>query len=463
LKRLAQFNLRLWIGRGVLVLFLSLFTASVPAQTNLIIGYDAASDNLPEEVTNKNVFNAGGPAAAVYGVSGGIFHMAQVGCFDHFRSNFDFSAYTNIYVLDASVDIVGSDYRAVNGVQRSGHYFEAYDSAGNGFELGISSGGVTLNTDSVGAVGQGIPFTPFNSTDGFHDYQVVIRGGEASLFIDGKSFGSTAFIPGEPLGPEFGFGNLAGALGTESGAAELRNVSLTSTVFVPSASVNSPNSCSGEPVMLAATTSAINPSFSWNPGGATNASITVSPTVTTTYTVTVTDGPTGLTNCASGTVTVSPLPTISVNSTNSYSNAPVLLTATTSAGNPSYLWSPGDATNASIIVSPTATTTYTVFVTDGVTGCVNSGFGTVTVIPSSGVPPEGALYAAGIIDAGPDLRLKLIGLPGASYALNWTHSLTPEIIWLPLATNIADTNGWVFFTNTPSTGPADFYRARPWP
>ena len=65
---------------------------------------------------------------------------------------------------------------------------------------------------------------------------------------------------------------------------------------------------------LTAATSASSPSYLWSPGGATTASITVNPAVTTTYTVTVTDGTTGCSKGASGSVTVNPLPTVSVSS-----------------------------------------------------------------------------------------------------------------------------------------------------
>ncbi len=46
-----------------------------------------------------------------------------------------------------------------------------------------------------------------------------------------------------------------------------------------------------------------------------------------------------------------------------------MLSATTSARSPSYLWSPGGQTTANVNVSPTVTTVYTVVVTDGITHC----------------------------------------------------------------------------------------------
>jgi hypothetical protein len=156
--------------------------------------------------------------------------------------------------------------------------------------------------------------------------------------------------------------------------------SVTVTVHpLPTAGVNSPSVCAGGSATLTATTSASSPSYLWSPGGATTASITVSPSSTTAYTVTVTDGTTGCVNSGSGTVTVHALPTVSVNSPAICTGGSATLTATTSASSPGYLWSPGGATTASITVSPASTTSYTVTVTDGTTGCVNSSSGTVTV------------------------------------------------------------------------------------
>jgi len=385
MKPNTQYNdLRSWIIRRALISLLALFAFSSQAQANYLFNYNAASGNYPDNFTNL-VYKAGGPGVAYDSVSGGILYLVQEGYHNHALANFDFSSYSNMYVLAASLYIVHSDYTAINGIQRSGHYFEAYDSTGHGFELGISSGGVTLNTDSVGAVGQGIPATAFNSTTGFHEYKVVARGGQASLYIDGKTYGSATFVTNLSLGPEIGFGDLAGSLGIESGAAEVQYLMLSASPYVPDIFVNSANSCDGSPVVLTATTTAINPSFLWSPGGSTNASIIVSPTSTTSYTVTVTDGPTGATNSASATVAVYALPSVSVAPVTDCAGEPVVLTATTTATNPIYLWTPGGFTNASVIVSPTTNMTYTVLVTDGTTGCANSATGTVTVTTSPGV------------------------------------------------------------------------------
>ena len=159
---------------------------------------------------------------------------------------------------------------------------------------------------------------------------------------------------------------------------------------LPAVSVNSAAVCAGGSATLTATTDASSPTYQWNdPANSTTASITVSPATTTTYTVTVTDGTTGCVNSGSGTVTVNPLPAVSVNSAAVCAGGSATLTATTDASSPSYLWNdPANSTTASITVSPATTTTYTVTVTDGTTGCANSGSGTVTVNPVATVTTD---------------------------------------------------------------------------
>ncbi len=188
------------------------------------------------------------------------------------------------------------------------------------------------------------------------------------------------------------------AVNTASGCSATMNGSATVTVNpLPTVSVNSATICNGGTATLTATTSAASPSYLWSPGGATTVSIDVSPGSTTAYTVMVTDGTTGCANSGSGTVTVNPLPSVSVNSATICNGGSVTLTATTSAASPSYLWSPGGATTVSIDVSPGSTTTYTVTVTDGTTGCANSGSGTVAVnaLPTATVSGDTNIITGG--------------------------------------------------------------------
>ncbi len=148
---------------------------------------------------------------------------------------------------------------------------------------------------------------------------------------------------------------------------------------LPTVAVNSETICVGSSATLTATTSAANPAYLWSPGGETTAAITVSPASTTTYSVTVTDGATTCSASASGTVSVNQLPTVAVNSETICVGGSAILTATTSAANPTYLWSPGGETTAAITVSPAATASYLVTVTDGATLCSASASGTVSV------------------------------------------------------------------------------------
>jgi hypothetical protein len=82
--------------------------------------------------------------------------------------------------------------------------------------------------------------------------------------------------------------------------------------------------------------------------------------------------------------------------------------------------------------------------------------GTVSVAVGSGQSFN--LISAGVLMNG-DSRLTYSGIPYQDYALEWTHSLSTPITWLPLRTNAASSIGLLIFTNTPSGG-NDFYRTR---
>ncbi len=130
-------------------------------------------------------------------------------------------------------------------------------------------------------------------------------------------------------------------------------------------------------------------SFSWSDGTSnvgTTPAITVSPTVTTIYTLTAvnTNGCT-----VEETITVTVYPAVSVTITPS-STAPLCggvgsVTLTADAGYSSYLWSPGGETTQAIVVSPVATTTYTVSAVDG-NGCTQTGTYTVNAFPAPSTP-----------------------------------------------------------------------------
>jgi hypothetical protein len=115
-------------------------------------------------------------------------------------------------------------------------------------------------------------------------------------------------------------------------------------------------------------------SYSWSPGGATTAEITVSPTSNTTYTVTVT-GSNGCTAQASQLITASKTPPTAAISANRTTVTCTDQSATlTASGGVSYSWSDGSSevgTNAILNVTPTTNTTYTVTVT-GANGCTDT-------------------------------------------------------------------------------------------
>ncbi|MBK9741701.1 MAG: hypothetical protein IPO94_01505 [Saprospiraceae bacterium] len=208
------------------------------------------------------------------------------------------------------------------------------------------------------------------------------------------------------------------------------STSVTVTVHpLPIASISGDTEiCTGASTTLIASGGT---TYVWS-NGATEASITVSPTATTTYNVTVTDG-NGCQASASVTVTVNSLPTPSITGDKEICTG--ASTTLIARGGTTYVWSNG-ATEASITVSPTATTTYNVTVTND-NGCQASTSVTVTVNPL----PTASITGDTEICTGASTTLTASG--GTTYA--WSNGATSSSITVsPTATttyNVTVTDG----------------------
>ncbi len=117
--------------------------------------------------------------------------------------------------------------------------------------------------------------------------------------------------------------------------------------------------CAGDVATLTANGAT---NYTWQPGGLTGTSVTVSPTANIQYTVTGSNG--ACSALASVNVSVNPIPTLVVSGTptNICAGSSVTLTA---SGAGSFTWQPGALTASQVVVNPTVSTTYTAFGSNG--------------------------------------------------------------------------------------------------
>ncbi|MEW5677211.1 Ig-like domain-containing protein, partial [Flavobacterium enshiense] len=157
---------------------------------------------------------------------------------------------------------------------------------------------------------------------------------------------------------------------------------------LPTVTVNSTSICSGQTATVTATPGAAGTyTYNWTvPTGVTNPGSVSSFTTTVagTYSVVITNASTNcVSTSASGTVTVNPLPTVTVNSPTVCTGATATVTATPgTAATYNYAWTvPTGATNPGNVTTFNATIagTYSVVITNTTTNCISaSASGTVT-------------------------------------------------------------------------------------
>jgi hypothetical protein len=209
------------------------------------------------------------------------------------------------------------------------------------------------------------------------------------------------------------------------------SASATATVTVttaPTVTVTNPTICSGGTATITATPSVVGGEYEWSPGGQTTQTITVNPTVTETYTVIYSVG-----DCSSlpatSTVTVSPAPTVTVNSTTICQGNSTTLTATPSIIGGTYLWSPGGQTTQTITISPSTNTTYSVSYL--LSGCSTAiGNGTVTVNPQ----PVVTVMNQAICSGNSATLTATPSIPGGTYLWSPGGQTTSSIAVNPTAT-----------------------------
>jgi len=193
-------------------------------------------------------------------------------------------------------------------------------------------------------------------------------------------------------------------------------------------SANPSSICYGENTLLSVSGAS---SYTWSHGLGNSSSINVTPLTTTTYTVT---GSIGMcSNTASITVTVKPIPSVNANA-NPSSICLGEYAELTATGANTYNWSGGLGSSATIMVSPSVSTTYTV------TGYDNSCYNTATVTINITPPPNITLTAS------PDSicigsNTTLIASGASNYI--WSHGLgtNPNITISPTATTTYTVTG----------------------
>lgn len=208
-------------------------------------------------------------------------------------------------------------------------------------------------------------------------------GASATPTISGTPGGTFSSAPaGLSIASATGILNLATSIPatysvtyTTPGTCALSTTYSLVVIASPTVIVNSPTICAGETATLSASGAA---TYTW---AGNNLSAVGGPTVTANtastgiYTVTGTSN--GCSSATTSTVTVNPLPVVSVDPVTICPGDAAVLTATASIAGGSYLWLPGNQMSSSITESPSSSANYTVMYT--VNSCSASAIAAVSI------------------------------------------------------------------------------------
>ena len=191
--------------------------------------------------------------------------------------------------------------------------------------------------------------------------------------------------------------------------------------------------CSGSSTVLSATSSLGSTSFSWSSGLGNTPNVSVTPAITTYYTVTGTAS-NGCTNTAIVLINVNPAPNVIAvaSPSNICLGESVTITA---SGADNYVWSNGLGTNSYYILTPSASSTYTVTGTNSY-GCSDTAIVSIAVYSSIAIDisanPSSICYGENT----------LLSVSGAS-SYTWSHGLgnSSSVNVTPLATTTYTVTG----------------------
>ena len=285
---------------------------------------------------------------------------------------------------------------------------------------------VYIVTNNCGAV-QAVTITVASPPTIAVNNATICSGKSATLTASGAS--SYTWMPGSLTGSVITVNPSTTTVYTITGVNSLGcNSTQTATVTILSLAkigvAASPSViCYGQNSTLSASGAL---SYTWNPSAATGSVIIVSPTVTTLYTVSATNS-NGCVNTRTISITVNPLPTLSV----AASPTIVCLSSSTlsAAGATTYSWSTG-TTSSTLAVSPSVTTTYTVIGTNS-SGCSSSS--TVTVMYGPVSPIITVSSNSNIVCSG---STTLTASGGASYTWSPGNVSSPTIAVSPTVATV---------------------------